>query len=450
MINFFSKSNFSLDNILEYFGIFAKQFQIPGFSDLKIPDISKRIRITGDLSKIITIDSQSEVDPEEVKMTKKDVELIWKGVINYYKTGVHPAIVLCVRREGKIVIKRSIGHCFGNGPDDLPDTNKKVINPDTPICQFSASKAVTAMLIHSLVEKGKIHLNDPVSFYIPEFGKNGKEDITIFHVLSHRSGFPTIPDYDDPEILFNYDDAVKKLCDSKPVYQPGHKPAYHAITGGYILGEIIKRVTNKDIREVLDETIKKPLGFKYFNFGAEENEIENIAQTYQTGPPVIFPFTMIVKKSLGGPWELANNIARDPRFLKVVIPSANLIATADEMSQFFQMLLNNGELNGVRVFDPLTVRRATIEAGKIQIDNSMVVLPMRYSPGFMLGSDPISLYGPYTSKVFGHWGFINCFSWADPERNTAVSLLNTGKPFLSPHLVQHFDLLARISKHTKK
>jgi CubicO group peptidase (beta-lactamase class C family) len=411
---------------------------------------SKKITVAEDLSTVTQYNPADEVNPEVADMSRDDVDAIWAGVEKYYRTGVHPAITLCLRRRGKVVLNRAIGHARGNGPDDSPEALKTPIMPQTPVCQFSASKAVTALLIHLLAEKGAIHLTDPVSHYIPEFGACGKSDITIFQVLSHRSGFPVAPKGADPDLLFDFDGVVQMICKSEPKYPAGHKLSYHAVTGGFILGEIIRRVTGDDIRTFVNDTIRKPLGFKYFNFGMPVDEQDTAASNYTTGPPVVFPLSSLITRSLGKEWNEIVRISNKSKFLQAIIPAGNLYATADEVSQFFQLLLNGGELNGVRIFDPLTVRRATIAAGRMEFDKTMVLLPMRYSPGLMLGSDPISLFGPYTKEAFGHWGFFNSFSWADPERDIAISLLTTGKALLGPHLIAHFQLLNRISKHCTK
>ena len=134
--------------------------------------------------------------------------------------------------------------------------------------------------------------------------------------------------------------------------------------------------------------------------------------------------------------------------MKEIIPSGNMVSTADEMSRFFQLLLNGGELEGVRVFEPITVRRATMAVGRLAIDRT-VMLPMRYSAGLILGSNPMGMYGPFTQNAFGHPGFSNIICWADYDRDIAVSLLNTGKAFLGKHLVPLFRLLARISWHCR-
>ena len=132
--------------------------------------------------------------------------------------------------------------------------------------------------------------------------------------------------------------------------------------------------------------------------------------------------------------------------MRAIIPSANLVATADEMSQFFQLLLNGGTLNGIRIFDPVTVQHAVSESRKMWFDGTMII-PMRYSAGLMLGADPVGLWGPYSGSAFGHVGFINIFCWADPKREIAVSLQTTGKSLIGPHLWPLAKLLAAIGRH---
>lgn len=421
--------------------------------------IDKRIAIPTDLARVTSYRPEDEVDPRDVGMTRDGVEAIWRAVERYYRTGVQPALSLCIRRHGAIVLRRAIGHARGNGPDDGPDAEKVLATPETPMCQFSASKAVTAMLVHHLEQAGKIHLTDPISAYLPEFAQHGKGDVTILHVLSHQSGIPRIPGGTDPALLFDFDAAVRLVCALPPAHPGGHDMSYHAVTGGFVLGELIRRVTGKPIDAYLEETLRAPLGFRNFRYGVggadpgagagagADAEARRVAINYETGLPIIFPFSAIMGRAFGGSFSDVVRLSNDPRFLRAVIPAANLVATADEMSAFFQLLLSGGELRGARIFDPLTIRRATLEAGKMRIDSTMVLLPMRYSAGLMLGASPFGMFGPDTREAYGHWGFINSFSWADPKRAIAVSLLTSGKPFLGPHLYAHFDLLAKIAKH---
>ena len=136
-------------------------------------------------------------------------------------------------------------------------------------------------------------------------------------------------------------------------------------------------------------------------------------------------------------------LTNEPRFLTSVVPSGNVVATATELSRFFQLLLNGGTLDGRQVFEPRTVRRAVAEQSYLEIDFTLA-LPFRYGMGFMLGADWFSLYGPDTRSAFGHLGFTNVIGWADPARDVAGALITTGKPLIYLGLLDLWDVLRQI------
>ncbi|MFN3587506.1 MAG: serine hydrolase domain-containing protein, partial [Moraxellaceae bacterium] len=390
-------------------------------------------RVPADLSAITTIDHARECAPESAGFRPGQVEKIWAAVESLYRTGFSPAITVCVRREGRIVLNRAIGHARGNGPEDSPSAPKQLATPDTPICLFSASKVVTAMLIHLLDEQGHIDLLDPVSHYIPEYGVNGKRNATIYHLLAHRGGIPKISEDFDPELLYDSRTIVQELCKAEPVSPSGYRAAYHALTAGYILGELIERVTGKSVRQFLDESFRQPLGMRYFDFGLRPEDRAAVAENYCTGFKPVPPVSTYIQHVLGGSLELATTMTNDPRFMDTVCPAGNLYATAEEASRFFQMLLDGGEYAGRRIMSPMTIRRATLEVSRPEFDGTLL-MPMRYSMGMMLGNKPVGLYGPYTQRAFGHLGFTSIFCWADPDRATSVALLTSGKALVGPHL----------------
>src|SRR5262249_19418511 len=136
-------------------------------------------------------------------------------------------------------------------------------------------------------------------------------------------------------------------------------------------------------------------------------------------------------------------IPNAPRFLRGITPSGNVIATANEMSRFFQLLLDGGVLDGVRVFDERTVRRATLEHSYLELDLTLG-LPFRYGMGFMLGGDWLSPYGPHTRRAFGHLGLTNLAGGAHPGRAVAAAPPPSGKPVLYPELSHLFGVLRQI------
>lgn len=401
-----------------------------------------RARVPRDLASVTW--RGSEEDPREVGVEPERVERIWLAVERLYASGIHPAIQLCVRRQGQVILDRAIGHARGNGPDDPPGTEKVPVTTETPFNIFSAAKAVTAMVIHLLDQRDEIRLDDPVSEYIPDFGVGSKQWITIRHVLSHRAGIPNLPA--DAIRLERLDDPagiVQILCSLRPTGRPGRRLAYHAITGGFVLGEIVHRVTGRTIREFFDEQIRRPLGFRWLSYGVAPDEVNAVARNYFTGPPPLPPVSFLLRRALGVEFRQAIEMSNDPRFLTAVVPGANVIVNANELSRFYQLLLDGGSQHGIRIFHPRTIRRATSEQSYYEIDFTLGI-PIRYGMGFMLGGEWLSLYGPDTRRAFGHLGFTNIVSWADPERRVAAALLTSGKPLLYPELYHAFDVLRQI------
>ena len=171
---------------------------------------------------------------------------------------------MCIRHNGRRVLHRGIGHASGNAPDDPPDSPKIPLTLDTPINLFSSAKAVSAMVIHKLDEENVLRLDDRVCDYIPEFSGGGKHQITLRHVLAHRAGVPNLP----PEALISTPSVIPQrswiiLCEAKLASRPGRALAYHAVTGGYILAEVVKRAAGKDMRELMEEKISRPLGLHW-------------------------------------------------------------------------------------------------------------------------------------------------------------------------------------------
>ncbi len=387
-----------------------------------------------------------EDDPKSAGLDPEVPDRIWKQVERLYATGVQPGIQLCIRRRGQVILHRAIGHAHGNGPDDKKNPSRTLLTPATPICIFSASKAITAMLIHHLDDEGLLHVDDRVAHYIPEFAQQGKEWITLRHVLTHRAGISVVPsEYNKPELLGEQDLILRLLCEAEPSSRAGGRLAYHALTGGFILGAIIERVTGKPIRQVLDEVVRTPLGLKDFDYGIAPERLDEVATNYYTGPNAPWPISRVPHQSLGMSFRKATELSNSPAYLTGVVPSGNIIGTADEACRFFEMMRNGGELDGHRVFSKRTVDRAITETAFLEMDFSLL-LPIRYGSGLMLGGKGLSPFGPNTRRAYGHLGFINIMVWADPQRELSAALMTTGKPFISRHLLPLWGLLSAISK----
>ena len=383
----------------------------------------------------VTTKSHREVDPRGVGLRVEDVEAIWNAVVTLYRTGLHPAIALCIRRRGEIILDRAIGHASGNSPQDSEGTPLEKATPDTLYNFFSGSKTVTAMLIHLLQQEEQLHVDEPVGTFIPEFAKRRKHGITIRDVLTHRAGIPPTPqEAIDLDLLARPDDLVAAFCELEPTHRPGSVQAYQAITSGFILGEIIRRVTGQDIQSFLTARIRVPMNMKHFRYGVLPSELDRVAIDAFTGPPPTWPTKNLVQVAFGASMRELVEMGNDPRFRTAVVPAGNIIATPEEISRFFEMLLCGGSYEDTRIFDPRTVARAVAPQPSVQVDR-VLMMPIPLSMGFMLGLRSFGFYGPRTANAYGHLGFTNVLGWADPDRDISVAFMNTGKPLLSARML---------------
>ena len=401
---------------------------------------------TGSLESLTTIGAETAA--ENVGLSEAKIAKIVADLEALYRSGAHPGMTFCLRKGGKVVLNRGFGHARGNAPSDARDAEKVLINPETPVCLFSASKAVTAILAHKLAEEGGIDLDAPVARYWPAFGRRGKALITVRDVLSHRAGIPGIE-------LEKSERSVEKLndwdwiCDRIANSKVGRlrMVAYHAITGGFVLGELIQRITGKSLVDYHDEKLRKPLGMKHFTYGLPQQYRGIVAENAVAGMPVLFPIAPVVERALIVPFNEVVRASNTDAFMDAVIPAGNIYATAEETSRFFQMLLDGGVYNGKVIMKNETIARAVKPVG-YPIPDATLMLPMHYSEGMMMGG-AMSLYGPFTTGAYGHLGFMNILGWADPKRDISCALLVTGKAILGPHLVPWMKLLTTIGTQTK-
>jgi CubicO group peptidase (beta-lactamase class C family) len=383
-----------------------------------------------------------EVEPSAADLSRDDVERLWRAVEAVYRTGLHPALQVCIRYEDRMVLDRAVGYARGNDPDDPPQAPKTPISLETPFILYSASKAITAFLVLKLDEIGALHIEDRVADYIPEFARHGKHLITIRHVLTHRAGIPSVPK--DADFLNDPEHALERLCDERPQSRPGSRLAYHATSGGYLLGAVIERATSKSPRAALRELIAEPLGLAWMNFGVRAEDVDRVAHDAFTGPPVMPPLSWLLERALGDSAPGVVSTANGAAFRKAIVPAGNVVTTARELSRLYMCLANGGELDGTRVFEPKTIRRATSEQSYYEIDLTLGA-PARWGLGIMLGG-PLSLFGLATPEAFGHLGFTNILGWADPERRIGVAILNSGKPVVSLGFIPLTNLVMQVSR----
>lgn len=374
------------------------------------------------------------------------VERIWQAARHWYQAGMHPAIQLCIRRNGKVVLNRAIGHGWGNAPTDEPDAEKIPVTTDTPFCVYSAAKGIAATVVHMLVDRGVFALDDRVCEYIPSYTSHGKEKTTIRHVLTHSAGvpFPTGPKPD----LRRADDheyAQEQLGKLRPLYPPGRMHMYHALTWGPLMREIVYAAAGKDIRDILAAEILEPLNFRWTNFGVAPEDIPLVAPSHPTGKPLPPAIAAIFRKAIGGTVHEIIPYTNTPAFLSTVVPSSNTISTAYELSRFAEIWRRGGELDGVRIMSPERMYGAVQECRRLRPDVAVGLAPARWGTGYMLGTDRFGPFGRHAPQAFGNLGLANIAIWADPARGMAAGLISSGKPGKDPELKRYKALMDTIA-----
>ncbi|EHI14255.1 lipase LipE [Mycolicibacterium thermoresistibile] len=383
-----------------------------------------RIRVPADLDAVTAVGDEDHtgIDPSAV-------ERIWQAVRHWYRAGMHPAIQVCVRHDGRVVLNRAIGHGWGNAPTDPPDAEKVPVRVDTPFCVYSAAKAIATTVVHMLVERGHLSLDDRVCDHLPGYTSHGKDRTTIRHVLTHSAGVPFAtgprPDLrrmDDSEY------ARTMLGNLKPLYRPGLVHIYHGVTWGPLIREIVSAATGRNIRDILATEILEPLGFRWTNFGVAPDDVPLVAPSHPTGKPLPAPIAAAFRTAVGGTLHQIIPFSNTPQFLTGVVPSSNTVSNAFELSRFAELLRRGGELDGVRVLAPETLRAATRQCRRLRPDLATGGQPLRWGLGYMLGSKRFGPFGRNAPAAFGHTGLVNIAMWADPERRLAAAVVSSGKP----------------------
>lgn len=350
----------------------------------------------------------AQAAPESVGMSGERLARIDEAVLASIERKETPGAVVLVGRKDRIVYRKAFG-------DRAVLPEREPMTPDTIFDLASLTKIVaTATSIMILVERGKVSLPDPVSLYIPEFGKNGKERITVEQLMTHRAGLP--PDNEIADYVGATINPLEKIYELQPSYEPGTRFVYSDV-GFIVAAEIVRRVSGKRVDQFARENIFAPLGMN-----------ETAYSPIERGPErdgISSPRSRISKLSTDriAPTEMREGRwmrgeVHDPRSYEMggVAGHAGLFSTADDLAIFCRMILNKGAYNGVRILAPYTIERM-ISA------HSLPTSQMR-GIGWDVNSSFSSNRGDiFPVGTFGHTGFTGTSLWLDPASETFVVML---------------------------
>ncbi len=317
------------------------------------------------------------------------VELLKKQTIE----GLHSGVQLHIARKGETILEIAMGEARPGIP----------LKKNSVILIYSSSKPITSMAIAQLWEKGKIHLNQTVKSIIPEFG-NGKETCTMRHLLTHVSGFP-MNDFSWKGINSN-EKFLNAIYNHRAEFKPGTQCSYHPSSSWMVLGEIIRLIDGRPLRDYLKEEIFTPLEMDETSLGLTEERINVLGERWAL-------------KDSNEP-EDASLIRWDNDFnapTKVFLPGGSGYSTAHDMGIFYKALWNGGEWRGKRIVQSKTLKYFIDTHLKGIIDQTFG-LPTSKGYGFHTGKVVGLRCSPTT---FGHGGRRTCINFCDPELDLIVN-----------------------------
>jgi CubicO group peptidase (beta-lactamase class C family) len=290
---------------------------------------------------------------------------------------------------------------------------------DTIVNVYSATKGFAATCVNRLADKAFIDLDAPVARYWPEFGQAGKDHLPVHFILSHRAGLPAIRKELGKDALLNWDMMTAALAAEEPWWQPGTRHGYHALTLGYLLGEIVLRVTGKTIGAYCRDEIVRPLGLD-FHIGLDPQHDARCAELIaapssppgERNPQAANDDSLTMKAINNPPGALKLITVNSRSWRAAEIPAANGHTNARAMARLYGVLACGGELDGVRVMSEAQIQRC-YEEHSYGPDAVMYGLPSRFGLGYRL-SHPAARYGP-NSRTFGHTGAGGFLGFADPD-----------------------------------
>jgi CubicO group peptidase (beta-lactamase class C family) len=353
------------------------------------------------------------------------------------------------------------GTCVADLWGGYRDDEGNLWQRDTMSPSFSTTKGVASTVAHVLVDRGLLDYEARVADYWPEFAENGKAAITVRHVLAHQAGLYHVRQMvDRADRLLDWGYMVRALEGAAPVHPPGTRTGYHGFTFGFLVGELIQRVTGKRFSEVVRETIAEPLALDGLYVGTPLDQLHRAAKLIWPrrgllglGARLLRWQGPLIGDMLVGSAAVTQRLldlaaiqldlpsildALVPRglsafdfgaaeTLQAAIPAANGVFTARSLARMYAALADGGVLDGVRLVSPETLARAT-EVQPTTGGRLVVPFDMRWRLGY---------HGVLTTRgvprhAFGHFGFGGSGGWADPRRRLAVGFVvnsGMGTPF---------------------
>jgi CubicO group peptidase (beta-lactamase class C family) len=323
---------------------------------------------------------------------------------------------LAVMVDGRMVVDFWAGHAVA--------ARTRPWERDTIVNVASCTKGMVAVCAHMLADRGQLDIDAPVATYWPEFAQAGKERVLVRHVLAHQAGLAAIEEPLPADAQLDWQTMISALERQRPLWEPGTGHGYHASTWGFLVGEIIRRVSGRTVGTFLREDLAGPLGID-FHVGVGPELEARCADVIQPPPPPPGQESFMTSV-LRDPGSLAAKVhgaayrgeRLDPNsraYRAAEIPSGNGHGNARAMARVFGVLARGGEVDGVRILSPEAIERAGTDqtTGLPDMLAASPERPTRRALGFTMPT--LNLYMGPGKRTFGHAGMGGSLEFADPD-----------------------------------
>ncbi|WP_185843786.1 serine hydrolase domain-containing protein [Streptomyces sp. WAC 05379] len=355
-------------------------------------------------------------------------EPVRDAFVRNFETLGERGAALAVYRDGRKVVDLWAGTKDVDGTEPWQRGTAQVVR--------SATKGVAAAVLLALWQRGRLDLDAPVAEYWPEFKARGKERVLVRHVLNHRAGLPVLDRPLTPQESLDPLCGPEAVAAQTPEWEPGTEHGYHALTYGWMLDGIVRRVTGKGTGEWIADEIAGPLGAElWLGLPAAEEAAGRAGRVGRVEAPEPASGAVLKarpKRSVTDAYQDPDSLTRrafaaitpfpdqnDPAYRASALPATNGIATADGLARVYAALI--GEVDGVRLLDTATVESARAEESSGP--DRVLVVNTRFGLGYMLHGTASPLLGPGS---FGHPGRGGALGFADPEAGIALGYVTNG------------------------
>lgn len=359
-------------------------------------------------------------DPEKSGLNIDQLNRISATIHREIEADLYDGAAVIVARNGVIGLNEATG--FADRASGRPLKIDDVFNI------LSVSKAFTDVIILSLIERGELALTTLVGKIIPELNATARETVTVFHLLTHTAGSPQVLFPVKPTLMGNLDAVIEAICPLELITEPGKSVSYSPLWGHALLGEIIRRIDGKKraLRDIIQTELFIPLGMKDTALGRRKDLGPRIV-------PIVAHDQSFGNMSAKDVEEHNNYITEDAE-----IPWMGCVSTAYDLFRFAEMLRRGGELDGVRILSPVSVKQATtIQTGTLAneyyakaMEESGITPPLaNIGLDFQIRGHGVGInsMGNLTSPcTYGKFGLGGTGFWVDPEREVTFVFLRSG------------------------